>query len=80
MPRLNTPTEMEFQEEIVDAFEKYHDSLGFPVMADVLITWFIHTMREQMQGRLTYFQFIKIMTKTWRDVTRLKYQELGEKI
>ena len=70
--RKNSPLEMGFQLEIIQVFEKYDAELGFPAMADNLLAWLIHEMRDRMKGKLTYFSFIVIMTKTWNDLTRLK--------
>lgn len=69
--RFNTPREMEFQKRIVDVFIEY-DDIGFPQMADVMLAWVIHEMRLREKGRLTYWQFIKIVTLTWRDLTKLQ--------
>jgi hypothetical protein len=74
--RENTPEEIAFQTEVLDAFIKYDDRLGFPVMADVMMAWLIHEMRQRMGGRLTYWRFLTIMTKTWNDLTKAKRQGL----
>lgn len=70
--RKNTLEEMAFQAEVVKVFCKYDSTLGFAVMCDVMLAWLIHEMRERMKGRLTYWQFLKIMTKTWNSLTRAK--------
>ena len=68
--------EMEFQQEVVDAFIKYDSELGFPAMADNILAWLINEMRTRGKGNFTYWQFLKIMTKTWNDLTRLKRDSL----
>lgn len=71
--RENTDTEMQFQHEIIEVFKKYDKTLGFAIMGDVMIAWLINEMRYR---GMTFFAFLKVMTKTWKDLTTLRKKGL----
>jgi hypothetical protein len=73
--RNNTPMEMSFQHEIIDAFKQYDSDLGFTVMADVTLAWLVATIQKELPN-LTYWDFIKLMSKTWFDISRAKRKGL----
>lgn len=67
--RQNTVLEMDFQQDIVAAFEKHHGTVGFEQMVDVLMGWLIHTMQER--DAITKRNFLKAVEKTWDDIAKM---------
>ena len=68
--RANSPEEMEFQAKIQAAFEQHHNTLGFPVMLDVLLGWLLFNLKF-FHPSFTKKKLINAVKETWEEVEML---------